>query len=113
MRLPKPWRPCGLCATRAFTLTELLVVTGIIGVLAALLLPSISFGRSQARSAACRSRLRQMGLALQMYVTDHGNKYPSYIGFPDSSLGGAAGPLNARSWWAKLAPYYAAAISRP
>ncbi len=46
----------------AFTLLELLVVTAIIGVLAALLLPALSAARGYARSTTCKNNLHQMGL---------------------------------------------------
>ena len=59
----------------AFTLVELLVVIAIIGVLAALLLPALSGAKSQSRNAACKNRLRQIGLALAMYASDS-NRYP-------------------------------------
>ncbi len=60
-----------------FTLLELLVVISVIGILAALLLPVISKAKEQGRSTACLSNLRQVGIALQLYVDDHDNKMPN------------------------------------
>src|SRR4051812_28702137 len=64
--------PMAICKS-GFTLIELLVV---IVVLASLLLPALSGAKAQANSIKCRSNLRQLGLQLAIYVTDH-NDYPS------------------------------------
>jgi prepilin-type N-terminal cleavage/methylation domain-containing protein/prepilin-type processing-associated H-X9-DG protein len=52
---------------RAFTLVELLAVMAIISILAALLLPAIAKSRYEARVLQCKSNLRQIGLAINMY----------------------------------------------
>jgi len=61
----------------AFTLIELLGVMAIIGVLTALLLPALSKASERARVTACRSNLQQLGVALRMYLDDHGNRFPT------------------------------------
>ena len=63
-------------ARRAFTLVELLVVIAIIAMLAALALPVLSRAKESARAAVCLSNLHQIGIALQIYVSENRNKLP-------------------------------------
>jgi prepilin-type N-terminal cleavage/methylation domain-containing protein len=63
-------------SVRAFTLIELLVVIAIIAVLAAILFPVFAQAREKARQASCSSNLRQVGMALAMYVQDHDERLP-------------------------------------
>ena len=61
-----------------FTLTELLVVTSIIGILVALLLPVLAQSKRKAQQIQCIGNLHQQGVALQSFVADN-HAYPCYF----------------------------------
>ncbi len=61
----------------AFTLIELLALTAIIGILAALLLVAITRSQGPAQRIQCAGNVRQLGLALQEFVADN-HDYPLF-----------------------------------
>lgn len=73
----KLFKPSGTRTGEAFTLIELLAVIAIIGILAAVLIPTVSSVKENARSIACVSNVRQIALAGYLYAQDHG-VYPGW-----------------------------------
>ena len=59
-----------------FSALELLVVMGIIGVLASLLLPAVQQVRESSRRTNCLSNLRQVYFTFEGYAYDHGGRVP-------------------------------------
>ena len=69
-----------------FTLTELLVVIGILGLLMSLIMPVLSRGRRMAREASCKSQMKQLAIECQRYLNDWkihppwlSTLYPDYL----------------------------------
>ena len=87
MKIPRP----GVRA--ALTLTELLVVIGITGILTALLLTAISQAKARAQRIRCVNNLHQFGVAIQNFVAAN-NAYPSvYAGTNSDNPGTWMGQL--------------------
>lgn len=65
---------------RAFTLIELLVVIAIIAVLIGILLPGLAEARRTAKSVACLSKLKQIGVGITLYFNDFRDTLPQAKG---------------------------------
>ena len=82
---------------KGFTLIELLVVISIIALLLSILMPSLQKVKEQARSAVCKSNLKQWGLCFSMYLVENNEKFAiGYGGSYESWFG----------WIEKMEPYY-------
>ena len=79
---------------RAFTLIELLVVIAIIAILTGILFPVFAQARESARQTQCASNMRQIGLAMRMYITDNDE-----VWFPAQSVDGGGPGLSFTQPW--------------
>ena len=89
-----------------FTLIELLLVIAIIGILAAMLLPTLSRAKEQARTIICNNNQKQLHLAWHLYGTDHG-RVPKNLDYGGSVL------LSEANWVGGGMSYETAVQSRP
>ena len=87
LRLSAP----GSARRRAFTLIELLTVIAIIGILAAILIPTVGAVREKARAAQCVSNQRQIAQGMLLFAGDNKNRLPA--------------PFPGQDWIQKISPY--------
>jgi len=95
----------GKYGTPGFTLVELLVVIAIVAALLALLTPAVQMARESARRATCASNMRNLGLAIQNYVTSH-EAFPAATDCSGAACSQNPPPLARHSLFTYILPYY-------
>ena len=80
---------------RAFTLIELLVVIAIIALLLSIVMPSLRAAKKRAQDVVCRSNLKQVGIAANLYAQNWKNFIPR----------GAGGADEDQIWFLAFMPY--------
>lgn len=81
------------------TLVEVLISVAVIGVLAGILVPAATATHAMARSVACRSNLRQVGIAVFAYAGDQHDRLPAPRNWGDDH------PTSSPAWFYRLPAY--------
>jgi prepilin-type N-terminal cleavage/methylation domain-containing protein/prepilin-type processing-associated H-X9-DG protein len=93
----------------AFSLVELMVVIGIIAILIALLLPTMSLVRDHAKQVKCAAQLHALGQAFATYAVAFHGAYPACSDWQVYGGDGTGDDTPGPGWVEELEPYYAKA----
>ena len=106
--------------TAGFTLIELLTVIAIIGILAAIIIPTVGTVREKAQRAVDSNNLREIIKAAQIYAGDNNDRLPDLRTIPATVLTNATQALlwpgilarnniltDATFWFSKSDPFFA------
>jgi len=85
---------------KAFTLTEIVIVVAILGILAAIVIPEFQTYTQQAKEAAAKDNLRILRIAIERYAAEHNGVPPGYIDNDPSRL--AVSPGAGPAWTGQL-----------
>jgi type II secretory pathway pseudopilin PulG len=80
-----------------FTMTELMVVIVIIMILVALLFPVLQLAKESARTAACSSNMRQLGVAFGLYASANKSELP-WTGYCITANTGTSNQSDVSNW---------------
>lgn len=87
---------------QGFTLIEVLVVLAVVSILAAIIASGVWQARQKVRQTNCASNLRQISVALQMYVADDDGVYPPDV---DAVMDAQDHASHSHIWLDFLKPY--------
>jgi prepilin-type N-terminal cleavage/methylation domain-containing protein len=90
---------------KAFTLIELLVVIAIIAILAAILFPVFAQAKEAAKKTTCLSNNKQIGMAIQMYLTDSDDTYSPAYYYRNPNSSGNLDATGIEQWSGFMQPY--------
>ena len=87
---------------KQFTLLELLIVLAIIALLASLLLPSMSNARNTAKAAVCKSNMRHIGIAIELFKKANNQRLPKAVMAESTTWSGMG---NYQAWKSLINPF--------
>lgn len=92
-------------SVQAFSVVEVLVVVGILGILLGLLIPAFRGMLARAHGAHCAGNLRQIGVGIGAYVGEHNGEFPRGGWVDGGSIPLEPPKIDGIGWLADIYPY--------